>query len=74
VFDMFEARRAVVREMLQEEKPLGIIEDWINGLSGPEEYKDALWLIAWAEQPPATKPGIIDSRRAASVAVFLGDE
>jgi hypothetical protein len=71
---MFEARRAVVREMLQEESPLGIIEDWINGLSGPEEYKDALWLIAWAEQPPATKPGIIDSRRAAGLAVFLGDE
>jgi hypothetical protein len=62
---MFEERRAVVQKMLREREPLCIIENWIDGLSEPEEHKDALWLFAWSEQPPATKPGSVDSARTA---------
>jgi hypothetical protein len=40
-----------VEEMVRRGIRFEYVEDFIEGLLVPSEQKDALWLLAWAEQP-----------------------
>jgi hypothetical protein len=31
-------------------RPFDEIEEWIDGLTAAEDFKSALWLLAWSEQ------------------------
>ena len=31
-------------------RPFDEIEEWIDGLTAAEDFKAALWLVAWSEQ------------------------
>ena len=39
-----------VERMLSQRCPFGVIEDRINRMTGSDDLKAALWLLAWNEQ------------------------
>jgi hypothetical protein len=63
----FDARLDELDELLADGATFGNIEDWIEDQPLDGEYKAALWMAAWSEQPRAARrdmvaPGRYDTR------------
>jgi hypothetical protein len=59
---LFEAYADHVAGMLSDGTSFEMVEDWIDRQSLHDDFKAALWLVAWAEQPVATRRSIIAPR------------
>jgi hypothetical protein len=56
---LFEAYADHVAGMLSDGTSFEMVEDWIDRQSLSDDFKAALRLVAWAEQPPGKRRSII---------------
>jgi hypothetical protein len=69
----FDSRVADVNSMIAAHAPFGEVEDWIDGQPVGDDYKAALWLLAWSEQPRSLNAAIMWSDATTTLPPLVTD-